>query len=128
MTGDTTQGDGWVELSDAIQALRRELTAAWWDGDHQRLRFRIEPVELTLQTGVTRVGKGSMGIKWHVLALGGERSRETAVTQTLKLQLTPVLHDDHGHPLPDEDQLISDRDGGVGSPTDEVSEWLHEPE
>jgi hypothetical protein len=25
--------EGWVELSDAVAALRRDLTEAWWDGD-----------------------------------------------------------------------------------------------
>lgn len=120
--------DGWVELSDAIKALRRELTAAWWDGKHQRIRFRAEPVELTVQVGVTRAGKGAAGVKWHILALGGERSRETAVTQELKLRLAPVLYDEHGHQLPDEDQLISGRDDEGGTFGDETDELRHEPE
>lgn len=115
---------GWVELPGAIEALRRDLAAAWWDGRHHRVRFRVEPVELTVQVGVTRTGKGSAGIKWHVFALGGERSRETAATQTLKLRLAPVLYDEHGGRLPDEDQLISDTDDAV----DGLDELEHEPE
>lgn len=128
MTADAAQGDGWVELADAIEALRRQLTAAWWDGDHQRVRFRVEPVELTVQAGVTRIGKGNAGVKWHILALGGERSRETAVTQTLKLRLTPIFYDGCGHQLRDEDQLISGQDGEVDDSADEVEEWRHELE
>lgn len=130
MTADSEQ-DGWVELSDAIKALRRELTKAWCDGERQRIRFRAEPVELTVQVGVTRTGKGSAGVKWHILALGGERSRETVMTQELKLRLAPVLYDEHGRQLPDEDQLISGRDGGAGNsaaPGDEADEPRHEPE
>jgi hypothetical protein len=101
---------GWVELPGAIEALRRDLAAAWWDGRRHRVRFRVEPVELTVQVGVARTGKGAAGIKWHVLALGGERSHETTATQTLKLRLAPVLYDEHGIKLPDADQLISGRD------------------
>jgi len=115
---------GWVELPDAIKALRRDLAAAWWDGRRHRVRFRVEPVELTVQVGVTRTGKGSAGIKWHVLALGGERSRETTATQTLKLRLAPVFYDEHGVKLPDADQLISDRDEDGGG----LDDLEHEPE
>ncbi len=115
---------GWVELPDAIKALRRDLVEAWWDGRRHRVRFRVEPVELTVQVGVTRTGKGSAGIKWHVLALGGERSRETTSMQTLKLRLAPVLYDEHGVKLPDADQLISDRDEDGGG----MDDLEHEPE
>ena len=108
----TENGDdsSWVGLTEAIEALRSALVAAWWDGQSRRVRFRIEPVELTMQVGVTRTGKGSAGIKWHVLALGGERSREAATTQTLKLKLAPVLFDEQGNVLAEAEQFISDRD------------------
>ena len=117
--------DGWVELPDAIEALRRDLTAAWWDGQHQRIRFRVEPVELTIQAGVTRTGKGSAGLKWYIFTLGGERSREMTATQTLKLRLAPVLYDEHGQQLRDEDQLVSGRDEESSGEQDEPR---HEPE
>jgi hypothetical protein len=107
MTGTDEDGGG-AELSDAIEALREALVRAWYDGRQRKVRFKIEPVELTVQVGVTKTGKGSAGIKWHVLTLGGERSREAATTQTLKLRLTPVLFDDQGNALSETDQLISD--------------------
>jgi Trypsin-co-occurring domain 2 len=99
-----------VELSTAIEALRNALVRAWWDGKNSRVRFRVAPVELTVQIGVTRTGKGAAGVKWHVLTLGGEKSRETENTQTLKLRLAPVLFDDHGNVLADVEQLIADWD------------------
>lgn len=101
---------GWVGLTEAIEALRDALVAAWWDGQRRRVRFKVEPVELTMQVGVTRAGKGSAGIRWHVLALGGERSREAVTTQTLKLRLAPVLFDEQGKVLAEAEQFISDRD------------------
>jgi hypothetical protein len=102
--------DGWVGLPEAIEALRRDLAAAWWDGRDHRVRFRVEPVELTVQVGVTRESAGSAGIKWHILTLGGSRRRETATTQTLKLRLQPVLFDESGKALAKKDQLVSDQD------------------
>jgi hypothetical protein len=123
VTEDTV--DGWVGLPEAIEALRRDLAAAWWDGRRHRVRFQVEPVELTVQVGVTRSGKGSAGIKWHVLTLGGERSRERTATQTLKLRLAPVLYDEHGQRLPDRDQLIFDRDDDEAGGQDALE---HDPE
>ena len=61
---------GWVGLTEAIEALPAALVAAWWDGQRQQVRFRVEPVELTLQVGVTRAGKGSAGICWHSAGSG----------------------------------------------------------
>ena|SRR6185312_7387585 len=110
---------GWVGLTDAIEALRAALVAAWWDGQQRRVRFKVEPVELTMQVGVTRTGKGAAGIKWHVLALGGERSREASTTQELKLRLTPVLFDEQGNVLAEAEQLISDQDEQAAGTGDE---------
>ena len=105
MTEDD-EPDGWVALSDAIAALRRDLEAAWWDGQNKRVRFKVEPVEMTTQVGVTKTGKGQAGIKWHILALGGEKSRETTATQTLRLRLAPVFYGENGARLDADDQLV----------------------
>ena len=104
-----------VELADAIEALRDALVRAWWDGQRSQVRFRVEPVELTVQVGVTRSGKGAAGVKWHVLALGGERSRESATTQTLKLRLAPVLFNDQGEVLAETEQFVAGREGDTSS-------------
>ncbi len=117
-------GPGWVGLPEAIESLRADLAAAWWDGRRHRVRFRVEPVELTVQVGVTRTGRGAAGVRWHVLTLGGERSTENATTQTLTLRLTPVLFDDLGSELPRDEQLISGRDDDAG----ESDEPAREPE
>ena len=119
-------GGSWVGLPEAIESLRADLAAAWWDGRQRRVRFKVEPVDLTVQVGVTQTGKGSAGVRWYILAMGGERSREVATTQTLKLRLTPVLFDDQGNVLPAGEQLISDDDG---QDTDgQPHEQSHEPE
>jgi Trypsin-co-occurring domain 2 len=122
MSGDDAP-DGWVDLSSAIEALRNDLARAWWDGKDQRVRFKVEPVELTLQAGVTKKGTVQAGVKWHILTLGGEKSRENAVTQTLKLKLAPVFYDKDGKPVPDTEAVISGPDvfaEGSGSPRDEL--------
>jgi hypothetical protein len=91
---------GAVPLSAAIAALRDELTRAWWDGQHQTVRFKPSPVDLTLQVAVTWEGKGTGGVRWWLIELGGEVSRQSAVTQTVKVTLEPKIFDETtGEPL-----------------------------
>jgi hypothetical protein len=111
---DALEG-GWVGLPEAIESLRADLARAWWDGQRRRIRFRVEPVELTVQVGLTRSTQGNAGLRWYVLTLGGEKTRQTVATQTLKLRLTPVLCDEDGNELAGADLLISDSDGEDGA-------------
>lgn len=78
--------DGGVGLAAAIGALRAELLRALDAGDGVPLRFRLAPIELSLQVAVTKEGGGKIG--WHILEVGG--SYTAAATQTLKLRLEPV--------------------------------------
>src|SRR5918994_2441831 len=93
MISDEPQGTpkGAVPLSKAIGALRDELIRAWWDGQHRVVRFKPSPVELTLHVAVTSAGKGGGGVKWWLIELGGEVSRESVVTQTVKVTLDAVM-------------------------------------
>ena len=94
--GLMSEPKGVVGLSEALIALREELLTAWQqgEGEGRHLRFRIpEPIELTIQAAVTVDAKANAGVKWWLLSLGGEASRESQVTQTLHLKLAPVMYD-----------------------------------
>ena len=101
--------EGLVGLADAIGALRDELIRAWSSGQQKRLRFKPAPVELTVQVAVTNAGTGRAGIRWWLVEFGGEVSRESVVSQTLRLSLDPLIFDDQGRPA---DVMISDVDAG----------------
>jgi len=92
---------GTVPLSTAIEALREALTEAIEMGRPKRMRFKLAPVELTVQAVVT--GEAGANIGWSIL--GADASYSTATTQTLKLQLTPYWIGDDGTWT--EDALIS---------------------
>jgi hypothetical protein len=81
-----------VVLSEAIEALRAELTKAIAEGADREMQFALDPIELTVQAVVTKGANGRIG--WKVLELGG--SVEAASTQTLTLKLTPVWKAAHG--------------------------------
>ncbi|MFJ5881482.1 trypco2 family protein [Kitasatospora cineracea] len=86
----TDPSENMVGLADAIEALRVELLRAWGGGGVRALRFKPAPVELTVQVAVTDGKKGTAGVKWWVVQAGGELSRQSVATQTLKLVLEPV--------------------------------------
>src|SRR5262245_33710230 len=98
MPNDVPAPKGAVPLAEAIAALRNELLRAWWDRD-KHLRFKPAPIELTLQVAITSTGKGTAGVKWWLIELGGELSRQSVVTQTVKLTLDPKLFDEQGEPM-----------------------------
>lgn len=115
MSGDGSKDapKGVVPLSAAIGALRDELTRAWWDGRDRSVRFKPSPVELTLQVAVTSAGTGRAGVKWWLIELGGEVSRQSVVTQTVKVTLEPKMFGEDGEPL---EFLIDAADDEPASP------------
>jgi hypothetical protein len=75
-----------VGLADAIEALRIELMDAVSRGKGEAMRFKTEPIELSMQVVVTKQADGRIG--WGALGIGG--SYDSATTQTLKLRLQPL--------------------------------------
>jgi hypothetical protein len=95
--GDVPKGA--VPLSEAIGALRTELTRAFLVARGKSLRFEPSPVELTLQVAVTSGGKANAGVKWWLISAGGEVSRQSVITQTVKITLEPIMVDENGDRL-----------------------------
>ena len=75
-----------IGLAASIEALRMELTEAMDAGEGSPMRFKLEPIELTLEVAVTKDVNGKIG--WKVIEFGA--SREARNTQTLRLQLRPL--------------------------------------
>ncbi|WP_132126055.1 trypco2 family protein [Actinocrispum wychmicini] len=94
--------DAVAGLADAIDALRLELYEAYARGDGQGIGFRVNPIELTLQVVVTKIGGGKIG--WGVLQAGARL--ESATTQTLKLQLQPIQQNFREDPV---DLIVADQ-------------------
>jgi len=121
--GSNGAPEGAVSLSSAIASLRAELTRAWWDGRRGKLRFKPAPVELTLEVGVTAAGKGTAGVHWWLVELGGELSKGSVATQTIKLTLDPVLFDNDGKPI----ELFIDADDAETGPVGHEDAGLDAP-
>lgn len=105
MTNNDESTKGAVSIAVAIDALRDELVNSLWrasfphivDGKEINLRFKPAPIELTLQVAVTNTGKINAGVKWWLITAGGELSRQSVTTQTIKLTLDPTITDNAGN-------------------------------
>lgn len=109
-----------IPLAAAISSLRQELLMAWNGADGSPLRFRVAPVELTLEVAVTQTGTGSAGINWWLIDANAEVTKERAVTQSIKLTLDPVSLNHQGQQA---SVLIDGRD----TPTDDIASSAWSP-
>lgn len=79
----------WVGLSDAIRALRAELTGAMAEGAGEELRFELGPVEMEFLLEVQREAAGEAGVKFWVVNIGGKGGVTSGSTHRVTLSLTP---------------------------------------
>lgn len=89
---DVGEDQGLLDLADAIEGLRAELTSAVEKGNEQRarMRFRVtEPVLLEVQAVTTKDAHGKVG--WKVVELGGTYT--AASTHKITVRLTPEWWD-----------------------------------
>ncbi len=79
----------WVGFSDAVRALRSELTRAMAEGEGQRLQFELGDVEMEFLLEIKKEGSGEAGVKFWVISLGGKAGVSSGTTHRVKLVLSP---------------------------------------
>lgn len=78
-----------LEIGQAIDAIRAQLTSAVERAEGERLRFELGDIELEFSVSLTRDSKAEGGVKVWVLNVGGSTSESAGVTQKLKVTLKP---------------------------------------
>ncbi|MFD0683535.1 trypco2 family protein [Actinomadura fibrosa] len=84
------EGPPALELVQAIDALRAQLTAAVERSEGQRVRFELGDVEIQLSVSITHDAKAEGKVKVYVLGLGASASESSTTAQTLKVTLKPI--------------------------------------
>lgn len=79
-----------IELASFIRQLRAELNEAIADGEGERLRFQLGPVDLSLAITVTNEAQPGAKIRFWVIEAGADAKFSRETVQEIKLQLTPV--------------------------------------
>jgi hypothetical protein len=82
-----------IRLAEMILDLRRELQRAQQLAQNDRLRFRVEDIELEVQVGVTQEGQAEGGVSFWVYTakVAGSLAKETV--HTLRIKLKPLTVD-----------------------------------
>jgi hypothetical protein len=78
-----------LELASVVRQLRAELNEAMVEGEGDRLRFELGPVELNLTVTVGREAKPGAKIRFWVIEAGAETTISREAVQDIKLVLTP---------------------------------------
>jgi hypothetical protein len=81
-------------LSDVLVALRAELLKAQEKAEKEKLKFKLEDIEVELKVGTTREGGGKGGLKFAVFGLDAEVGAEGSIAaeklQTVRLKMKPI--------------------------------------
>lgn len=82
-----------IELAEAIQKLRQELSASVKNAENSDIQFQLGPIELELQVVATKEASADAGVKWMLFNASAQAQASSERTQTLKLTLNPVDKD-----------------------------------
>jgi hypothetical protein len=80
-------------LSDAISAIRSELTKAMKSGADSGLQFRLGPVELEFQLEARKDAGATAGVKFWILSAGVKGDVSAGSAHRIKLVMQPVTPD-----------------------------------
>ncbi|MFD4656344.1 trypco2 family protein [Kitasatospora sp. NPDC058444] len=84
-------------LAESIAQIRRELEEALEEGKDQAVRFGVGAVELEFLIEARSVAGGDVGVRFHVVSLGGKAERQRGQTNRVTVTLQPIGQD--GKPL-----------------------------
>jgi hypothetical protein len=89
LSGEFTDGVPALELVQAIDGIRAQLSRAVEQAEGHRLQFELGDVELEFTVSITQDSKAEGGIRVWVLNIGGSAGESVAGTQRLKITLKP---------------------------------------
>lgn len=79
-----------VTLSEALSALRSQLTQALSEGEGEIVGLKVNNIELELELGLTKGVEGEAGVKWWVIQLGTQAKSESQQSHRVKLMLGAI--------------------------------------
>lgn len=93
-----------IGLAELLVVLRRELAEAQTQAAEEKLKFKVEDIDLELRVGTTRTGQGKFDVKFWVLDAEAKGTVSGEAMQTIRLKLKPTQ--EGGGPLnvSDEDE------------------------
>jgi len=93
----------WLDLADALTALREQLIEAQERALGSPIRLSVEEVTVELGLELQRSAKGDGGLRFGVVSMGGSGERSRHATHTVSVRLS--ARTDDGEPVD-----VSDKD------------------
>ncbi|MET7465232.1 trypco2 family protein [Nonomuraea sp. NPDC005501] len=93
----------WVELDDAITALRKQLDEARKRGADEDLKFALGEVTVEFGMEVRKEGSGNAGVRFGVVSVGAKGTVAKNVTHKVTIKMTPRMSDGESVDVGDED-------------------------
>lgn len=81
--------EDWLDLADAIDTLRGQLSEAQRRGQDSPLRFVLGEITAEFELELVRAKNGGGALKFGVVEADARRERTTRSTQRLTLRLNP---------------------------------------
>ena len=98
-----------IELSEMIRELRREFTAALAEGDGERVRFELGPVEVEASVTVSKEAGGDARLRFLIVESGAAAKMAHAETQRITFTLQPRVADSGASVLISGDDVANER-------------------
>ena len=83
-------GDRSLQLAEAIDALRQELTRALDRGRDEPIQFELGPVSMTFDVSVTTTKDATGSVQFWVLSAGGSAARASTHSNSITIELNPM--------------------------------------
>lgn len=81
--------EDWLDLADAIEVLRDQLSEAQRRGQGSQLRFVLGEITAEFEIELVRAKNGGGALRFGVVEADAKRERSTRSTQRVTLRLTP---------------------------------------
>ncbi|MFJ7996372.1 trypco2 family protein [Streptomyces sp. NPDC096310] len=82
-------GEGWLDLADAIEVLRSQLSEAQRRGQDSSLRFVLGEITAEFEIELVRAKNGGGKLRFGVAEAEARGERSTRSAQRVTLRLTP---------------------------------------
>lgn len=88
MAGDEHDED-WLDLADAIEVLRDQLSEAQYRGQGSQLRFVLGEITVEFEIELVRTRNGGGALRFGVVEANARGERSKRSTQRVTLRLNP---------------------------------------
>jgi hypothetical protein len=82
-----------IELKEALEALRLELSESILVSEGKQVRFKVPEIEMEFQVTIEKSADAKAAAKFWVMEVGAGAAVKSSTTHKLKIKLEPIYQD-----------------------------------